>query len=70
MDRELKDFTSQGNVKYAMFVYFDEQQKDENLYIVIGQNPSHSFKTNIDGKTKTFLKRYIIKIYHRIGIYC
>lgn len=56
MDGELNDFTCQGNVKYAMFVYFDEQQKDENLYIVIGQNPSHSFKANIDRTNQNIFK--------------
>lgn len=56
MDRDLSAFTCQGNVKYAMFVYSDEQQKDENLYIVIGQNPSHSFKSNIDRTNQNIFK--------------
>ena len=56
MDKDLSDFTGQGNVKYAMFVYSDEQQKDENLYIVIGQNPSHSSKANIDRTNQNIFK--------------
>ncbi len=56
MDKDLSDFTSQGNVKYAMFVYSDERQNDENLYIVIGQNPSHSSKANIDRTNQNIFK--------------
>ena len=58
MDKNERDFTETNNIKYAMFVYQDSNNKDNVIHIVIGQNPSHSSTKNIDGTNQ--------KIYHAL----
>ena len=69
MDPKGDDFTNANgipNIKYAMFVY-DENNgtSDEELYVVIGQNPSYSFKNNIDRTNQCIYKALICNGIHR-----
>ena len=69
MDRAGDDFTNGNgipNIKYAMFVYDENNEtSDEELYIVIGQNPSYSFKNNIDRTNQCIYKALICNGIHR-----
>lgn len=58
MDKELCDYQNDGNIKYAMFVYDDYEEKNDSnvLYIVIGQNPSRSSNSNIDKTNQCIFK--------------
>lgn len=47
------------NYKYAMFVHDDSKVSDSELYIVIGQNPSYSSKTNVDRTNQSIYKAMI-----------
>ena len=69
MDPAGDDFTNKNgipNIKYAMFVY-DENNgtSDEELYVVIGQNPSYSFRNNIDRTNQCIYKALICNGIHR-----
>lgn len=68
MDNELNDFTDEEheiNIKYAMYVYDDCDIDTEDLYIVIGQNPSHSSNKNIDGTNQNIYKALLSNKIHR-----
>lgn len=69
MDSIGDDFTNKNgitNIKYAMFVYDENNEtSDEELYVVIGQNPSYSFKNNIDRTNQCIYKALICNGIHR-----
>lgn len=50
-----EEYTAKGNIKYAMYCSVGEDKFDE-LIIVIGQNPSKSYKSGIDGTNLNILK--------------
>ena len=68
MDNELNDFTDKEhkiNIKYAMYVYDECETLSDELYIVIGQNPSHSSRKNIDGTNQNIYKALLSNEIHR-----
>ena len=44
------------NYKYAMFVYDETNEKDSELCIVVGQNPSYSSNVNVDRTNQSIYK--------------
>lgn len=67
MDSELNDYQTRisGNIKYAMFVYDNSTIGENELYIIIGQNPSYSFSSNIDGTNQNIYKALLNRGIHR-----
>ena len=70
MDPVGDDYTNNNdppNIKYAMFVYDEnnEDESDNELYLVIGQNPSRSSKKNIDGTNQNIYKALLSNNIHR-----
>lgn len=70
MDPSGDDYTNKNeppNIKYAMFVYDEnnESESDNELYIVIGQNPSCSSDHNIDRTNQCIYKALLCNGIHR-----
>ena len=70
MDSVGDDYTNKNdppNIKYTMFVFDEnnEAERDNELYVVIGQNPSCSSDKNIDRTNQCIYKALISKGIHR-----
>ena len=67
MDKSLDSYSCKmpGNIKYAMFIHDSSIIGDKELYVVIGQNPSYSFKNNVDRTNQNIYKALLNLGIHR-----